>query len=485
MSAGFSLSQISLRRDSDVPLHRQLYVSIRDAILEGQIGPGTRLASTRMLAAELGVGRNTVISAFEQLLAEGFLDSHVGAGTHVVDLFPQHPAHALTHRATNQQPLELSRRGALLARTLRSTAAVERAAFAPGLPALDRFPFATWNRLLARHQRQPRASDLGYEHGAGHPELRHAIAQYLRRSRGVDCTADQVIVVAGAQAALDLAARMLIDAGDDVWLEEPGYLGARGAFLAAGARIVSVPIDDEGISVDAGRYRSPRARLAYVTPSFQYPTGVTMSLERRLALLEWAQRYQSWVIEDDYDSEYRFRGRPLSALQGIDAGHRVLYTGTFSKTLYPALRIGYLVVPRGLESAFEIAIRHTGHTAALLPQRALAEFMSDGSYVTHLRRMRGLYARRQQQLLDTVNAVTGGRYPLPSPDGGMQVPLWLTHEHDDRRISKLGAEQGLTLSPLSDYHMQTPKRPGLYLGFAGASEEEIHAGVVKLAQLLS
>jgi GntR family transcriptional regulator/MocR family aminotransferase len=473
---------LAMDRRSSQSLHRQLYGALRDGIVTGTIAPGTRLPSTRAMAAELRVGRNTVIAAFEQLLAEGFLDSRVGSGTHVVDLFPG-PAPAPRTVGLRPGTAALSRRGQRLAAGSRG-ALPERTAFAPGLPALDRFPFASWNRFLTRAQRTAAAADLGYRHAAGHPDLRRAIAGYLRRSRGVRCEPEQVLVVSGAQAALDLTVRMLVDPGEPVWLEDPGYLGARGALRGAGVSIVPVPLDDEGLDVATGIARAGGARLAYVTPSFQFPTGITMSLERRLALLRWAARNNAWIIEDDYDSEYRYRSRPLSALQGIDADGRVIYTGTFSKTLYPALRLGYLVVPRHLASAFVTAIRHTGHSTPVLPQLALAQFIEQGAYASHLRRMRSLYARRQRHFVARLQDVLGDELEARVPDGGMQLPAHFTAGHDDDAIASAAASQGLHLSPLSGYYLEAPPRKGLYLGFAGVPEEQVEPGLRQLATLL-
>jgi GntR family transcriptional regulator/MocR family aminotransferase len=306
-------------------------------------------------------------------------------------------------------------------------------------------------------------------------------------------------VVGGAQAGLDLVSRMLLDPGDTAWMEEPGYPGARGALLGAGARLHPVPVDDDGLDVAAGERAAPRARLAYVTPSYQYPLGTTMSLERRLRLLEWAQRANSWVIEDDYDSEYRYRGRPLSALQGLDTAERVIYVGTFSKTMFPALRLAYLVVPRGLVTVFRRALRHTGQDAPVAIQAAAADFISEGHYASHLaaadfiseghyashlRRMRGLYAERLQRFTRLLNEQLGHVLELGPVDAGMQLATYLPHSMDDREIARRAEEAGINVAALSTFYLRECPQPGLLLGYAAVPEAEMRAAVDSLRELM-
>ena len=312
------LGTLSLERTGSVALQRQVYAALREAILAGRLPPGTRLPSSRTLASELGAARNTVVGAFEQLAAEGYVEARVGDGTRVARVLPEtllHARRAHVPPASGARAPDLSRRGRALVAARRPLPDVSRRAFQPGLPALDEFPRELWARLLGRRSRVPARGSLGYSHPAGLPSLRQAIAAYVGGARGVTCDADQVVVVAGAQAGLDLACRLLLDAGDAAWIENPGYLGARGALLGAGASLVPVPVDEEGIDVEAGRHAGP-ARLVYVTPSHQFPLGATMSLARRLALLAWAAEAGAWIVEDDYDSEYRYSGRPIAAMQG-------------------------------------------------------------------------------------------------------------------------------------------------------------------------
>jgi GntR family transcriptional regulator/MocR family aminotransferase len=353
-----------------------------------------------------------------------------------------------------------------------------------GLPAVDHFPIDLWARLLARRVRMPTRSALGYDYAAGYPPLCEAVAQYLGAARGVVCRPEQVIVVAGAQAGLDLACRLLLDPGDAAWIEEPGYLGARGALLAASAAMVPVPVDDEGLDVAAGATAAPNARLVYTSPSHQHPLGVTMSLARRLALLEWAARARAWVLEDDYDSEYRYGGRPLAAMQGIDATGRVIYVGTFSKTMFPALRVGYLVVPPPLAEPFSIAMRHTGHSAPVAVQAALADFIGEGHFAAHVRRMRVLYASRQARLLRAARRRLDGLVDVRPAEAGMHLVAELPAAADDVAIAARASEAGVVVRPISTQYLGRPDRRALLLGYAGVPEREIDRGIELLARVL-
>lgn len=479
---------------SAVPLYRQLYDELRQAILSGQLAAGTQLPATRMLAHELGVSRTTVMNAFEQLLAEGYVYGKIGSGTYVATDLPDE----LLQMARQQQPAQLtlggnrplSRRGVELA-----TASVSPARFWTegsnavrplryGHPALDRFPLDIWVKLLAQRKRHINSELLGYTHPAGYPPLRAQIAAYLRSARGVHCDEEQVIVVSGAQQGIDLATWLLLDPGDAVWIEDPSYLGARSALLGAAARLIPVPVDAEGLDVTSGIARCPNARMAYVTPSHQFPMGVTMSLTRRLALLQWAHRAGAWILEDDYDSEYRYTGRSLSSLQGLDTTGRVIYIGTMSKVLFPGLRMGYLIVPPDLVDAFITARSIADRQPPILDQLVLTDFMAQDHFAHHLRRMRALYAERQEILLDAAKRELTGLLNIVSSETGMHVVGFLPEDINDVQATKQLVQEGVMVTAFSSYCIEHPRQSALLLGYAAFSEQEIRAAVQQLAKTL-
>ncbi len=486
------LGTIALDGLASRPLYRQLYDALREAILEGRLPPGARLPSSRLLATELSVGRNTVLAAFDQLTAEGYVEGRVGAGTIVAATLPdsllQLGRHALSARPkpANAEQRQLSNRGQMLAATRRLTPGYQGGhgrPFQHGLPAIEEFPAMLWSRLVGRHARDTRSALFGYETGIGVEALRRAIASYAGAARGVLCTKDQVIVTTGAQGALDLAARMLLDPGDPVWMEDPGYLGARGALAGAGATLVPVPVDDEGLDVANGIARHASPRLVYVTPSHQFPLGVTLSLPRRLALLDHTRTCGAWILEDDYDSEYRYQGRPVASLQGLDRADTVIYMGTFAKTLFPAIKIGYLIVPDDLVDAFAAAIRITGHVPSAAIQAALADFITEGHYGAHVRRMRTLYAERRACLLAELEGRLAPWLRAATGEGGLQFSAFLPEGTDDWAIASAATAAGLVISPLSLYRLEQG-RPGLYMGYASIPEAALKRGAMKLAAVL-
>ena len=491
---------VPLDRSSGVPLHRQLYDGLREGILSGRFPAGARLPSTRGLAVELEVSRNTVTSAFSQLLAEGYFEGRVGSGTYVAGALPDEMFTA--RRGVRDAGLlgepapaggrRLSRRGELLAATRTVTVRDKGlpCAFRPCVPALEEFPSREWRQISARRWRRPPGGLLGYGDPAGYRPLREAIAGYLGAARAVRCSPEQVVVVSGSQQALDLAARVLLDPGDAAWVEDPGYAGARAALAGAGARLVPVPVDGDGLDVSAGTEREAGARLAYVTPSHQYPLGPTMGLSRRLELLRWASGAGAWIVEDDYDGEYRYSGRPLEALQGLDAEGRVVYVGTFSKVLFPALRLGYLVVPPDLVDAFVAARELSDRHSPAVEQAVLADFIVEGHFARHVRRMRTLYSGRQTTLVEAAREELDGLLDVRPAEAGMHLVGFLPEGSDDREASRRAAAHGVEAPPVSAYVLKgapypgCPHRPGLLLGYAALNEAEILRGVRRLAAAL-
>ena len=477
-------------RSSPVPLQRQLYEGIRGDILAGRLAAGTRLPSTRALAAEIGVSRNTVMGAYLQLLSEGYARGRIGAGTYVAAELPDDLLSAGSGKDRRPRRTStgrgLSTRGEVLATTPATTVRDlgSPRAFRSGVPG--GFPSRAWGRISGKVWRRPPRGLLGYGDPAGYWPLRAEISAYVGAARAVRCSWEQVIVVSGSQQALDLCARVLLDPGDAAWVEDPGYMGARGALTGAGARLVPVPVDEDGLDVEAGIEREAAARLACVTPSHQYPLGVTMSLGRRLALLRWASRSGAWVIEDDYDSEYRYTGRPLEALQGLDSSDEgcVIYVGTFSKVLSPALRLGYLVVPPELVDAFAAARELVDRCSPSLEQAVLAEFMAEGHFARHVRRMRVLYAGRQAALIEAAERELLGLLDLKPAETGMHLVAWLPDGADDREASRRAAAADVEAAALSRHKIKASVPAGLLLGYAAYEEAEIRAGVRRLAQAL-
>ncbi len=471
------------------PTYARLAEGIRQAILAGRFQPGERLPATRVIAAALGVARNTVLEAYDSLAAEGYLVARHGSGTFVAPELPE--------RALRATPGPTAVAGAAvdassLSRFGRRVAKLEQIPgawttrlpydFRYGTPSLEEFPMAEWRALTRRVLDYPPSVLLGYGPAEGLPALREALARYLQRARGVRCTADEVVVVNGSQQALDLAARVLVDPGDVVAMEEPGYTGARAVFEMAGATVVPVPVDGEGLVVDQ---LPANARVVYVTPSHQFPTGVVLSAARRLQLLEWASRAGATIIEDDYDSEFRYSGRPLTALQGLDATGHVVYTATMSKVLLPSLRMGYLVPPAGLRPAFANAKWLTDRHSALLYQAVLAAFIEEGHFERHLRRMRRVYARRLACLLEALDRHLGGRVSVDGAESGMHVMLTI-HDVADGDVIVEGARAvGVGLHPAAPYYAaEPPYRATFVVGYSSLTETEIAEGIARLARVV-
>lgn len=491
-TAGRAILHVDLDRTQSTPLAHQIYASVATAIRERRLRARAPLPSTRALARDLAVARSTVISAFEQLRAEGFIDGARGRVARVsarIEHELARPAQGPV-TASDARPVQLSSRGSRLAH-------VPEDAFAPflgqpprpfrsGVPALDLFPVDLWGRLLARAWKRGSPRSLGYGDRQGHPPLRAAIARYLQSVRGVRCTEDQVVIVSGSQQGFDLAVRLLLDEGDEVWIEDPGYSLAAGALIGAGQKLVPVPVDEEGLDVDAGLRLAPNAKLAYITPARQVPLGVVMSNARRGALLDWAARTGASIFEDDYDSELQYASRPPLPLMARDRRGCVLLSGTFSKVLFPALRLGYLVAPAPFARAIARAKGITDITTPYLQQAVLADFIAEGHFERHIRKMRAVYHRRHDLLVRLLGKELGSSVEISRGQAGMNLVVWLPPRHDDGAIAAAGQALGLDLIPMSALylnHAPVP-RPGLLLGFGGIRETDLVEGVEKLGELL-
>jgi len=489
-STSFAHAILDVDPNAPRPLFQQLYEKIRAAILGGRLPAGAQLPSTRVLASELAVSRNTVVHAFEQLMAEGYLEGSLGSGTYVARELPDH---ALMIKASVkpvgkrlQQGPQLSRRGKRITANV-LTRHIMRGTpkpFRSGVPALEHFPFVLWTKLVADHWRKHPSNLLSYGDAAGYLPLRRAIASYLNVARAVRCEPEQVIVFSGAQQALDLAARLLLDSDEIAWVEEPGYVSARAVLSAAGAEVQPIPLDDSGFDLRAAKARSKPARLVYITPSHQFPTGMTMTLSRRLELLNWAQKARAWILEDDYDSEYRYASHPLASLQGLDTSGRVIYFGTFSKVLFPALRLAYLVLPSELVDSFVTAKLLSDRQCPTVEQSILAQFMEEGHFARHIRRMRALYMERLETLLDAARGELAGALEIRRPEAGMHVIGWLANGVSDSKVSRIALELGVDAPPVSGYYMGRCPRGGLVLGYAGYDERAIRLGVQTLARAI-
>ena len=464
-----------------------LTTSLRHEILAGRLRAGARLPSTRELAQQYGVARGTVVNAFDQLKSEGYLDGSQGSGTYVSAVLPDALLHVDNATVGPRAASRTTHRLSAFGRRMRAFDTFDPLrpvrAFRPNLPALDHFPSAPWARLAARRVRTLRSSLLLGCEPLGYAPLRAAIAEYVGAARGVRCDPQQILIVSGTQEALDLSVRLLLDPGDRALIEDPGYDGARSAFVAAGARIRAVPVDAEGMLVPPARARD--ARLLFVTPGHQYPLGVTMSLRRRLALLDWARDSGTLIFEDDYDSEFRYSGRPVPALQGLDRADLVLFAGTFSKVLFPALRLGYLVVPARLVDTFAAAKSLVHRHAPLLEQAILCDFITEGHFGRHLRRMREIYAQRLDVLLEHAHARLAGMLNVSPIEAGLQTVATLREGIDADALAHAAAQRQVEIVPIDLAASGAPAVRGVQLGFAAVDLPEIRRGVRELSRLVN
>ena len=503
---------IALDRASAIPLYQQLAEALRQAVLQGRLKPNHKLPPSRMLAMSLKISRATVTQSYEQLLSEGYFEARRGSGTFVCTQLPDEylkPVYAddraLTSRksgslqqgvgvcpkADEQNEVDvakvtmLSRFGTALLQDSPLTISDPEAeiSFRYGNPAAAHFPIVLWRRLLSRHcHNSPEVLNYSPD-AAGYLPLRSAIADYLGRSRAVQCQAAQVIIVNGSQQALDLMARLTLDPGDWVAIEEPGYLGARHCFKGQGARLQTVTVDAEGLVVETlNQYRQP-FKLVYVTPSHQFPTGATLSLSRRLALLQWAAQTETLILEDDYDSEYRYGDRPMPALQGIDRHHTTIYTGTFSKILFPALRMGYLVVPPAWIPLVSRAKWLCDRQTPLLEQYVLTDFIVEGHFERHIRRMRQLYDRRRQALTNALKHYLGSRVAILGEKAGIHLMAKIETTLSDEIVIQVAKRLGVGLISAQDYYLTAPKSGEFIFGYAQLNEIQIERGIQKLSQI--
>jgi GntR family transcriptional regulator/MocR family aminotransferase len=464
---------LSFDKKSVTPFYKQIYDGYRSAILSGQLGPGQLLPSTRALATELNISRLPVVNAYEQLLHEGYIEGKIGAGTYVKDTIPDE----LSKPDIPFDSIKFDPKDSPCPENLLGP-------FRISLPALDFFPTKIWSRLVFRHAKNASIEEMAYGDPAGLMILREAIAQYLRTARAVRCEAQQIIIVSGSQLALQICARGLIESKDGICVEEPGYPGARDAFRSAGMKLYPVQMDDEGIRISEVMRLGKKIRAIYVTPSHQYPLGLCMSASRRLELLDWAEETKSWIIEDDYDSEYRYASRPIGALQGMDHSSRVIYIGTFSKVLFPSLRLGYIVVPFALYNKFVQARETLDIFSPILSQLVLADFLREGYFARHIRRMRAIYLLRRNALLQSIDLYMADVLKPFNTDAGLHLSAFLPQRINDREIVRKAAKAGISVTALSTCYAASRSRNGLILGFGGAAENKIKEASKTLSKLI-
>jgi GntR family transcriptional regulator / MocR family aminotransferase len=487
-AGGALLLSIAIDHGSTRPISTQLYVILRDLMLSGAIAAGIRLPASRTLARDLGVSRTTVIDAFDRLIAEGLAEARVGSGTFVSDV--------LNAERPRQRPVE----GRAPDRTKPSLSkamdwAVDRfsdrprlpyapRAFVTALPAFDAFPMAQWARLAAKHWRGSRADVMGYGAPFGHAPLREAIAAHLRANRGIACEMEQIFIVGGAQQAFHLIGTVLLNPGDKVWFENPGAIGARNSLLACGAELVPVPVDGEGLRVDDGLKRSREFRLVFVTPSHHQPLGHVMSLERRFALLRSAEQAGAWIIEDDYDGEFFFGRRPLPTLKSVDRTGLVIYVGTFSKSLFPALRLGFMLVPPSLVDVFKKVSAAFVQGVPTSVQAVVAEFIEEGHFATHIRRMRRIYEERHEALYEAAQRELGGLLDVVRTDSGLHTIGYLPGHLSEIAVARAAEARHIVVSPIARFSIEPTAVNGLVLGFGGVKPPEIRSGVAVLREAL-
>ncbi len=482
------LVSVKINSSSDVPLYKQLYNAFRQSILEGKFSPGQKLPGTRSLASELKISRNTVVLAFEQLLLEGYIKGKIGAGTFVNEI----PDNILNAKENVNRKKSEKKISTHLISQLGSPDLVHRnilkeeiIPYQNGLPSLDDFPLKVWLKLNNRVSQTLSNAHLGYGEAAGYKQLREEIAVYLRTYRAVKCSADQIIIVNGSQQGLDIIMRVLLETGNNVWLEDPGYFGARASMLFSNAQIFPCPLDNEGLNIEYSSKKYPPPKLIYTTPSHQFPLGLTMSISRRIQLLQYASKNNCWIIEDDYDSEFRYSGSPLPSLQGMDRNNCVIYLGTFSKVLFPALRLGYIVLPDPqMVDLFVSAKSMMDRQSPMFEQMITSQFLKMGYFTRHIRKMRTLYKERQEFLINEIEKELGDSLKVNVSDAGMHIIAWLPENLDDTIISRKARENKLIAYPLSEYVLKFKQKPGLILGYTAFDKPKLKSGVQILKKII-
>jgi GntR family transcriptional regulator/MocR family aminotransferase len=491
MTRRATASDLPIQLDRGVPLHEALYVALRDAMLKGRLAPRMRLPATRDLAEQLSIARGTVVACYAQLASEGYLVGRAGSGTFVAERLPDRYFAALAARSGKARSTSRVARAPALSRWGQHVwspfiAQGRRTArpFRPHIPAVDAFPMELWTRLLGRRARRDESLHLAEADVRGYLPLREELAAHLRVARGLRCRADQIVIVPSVQQVIDLVTRLTVEPGQSVWMEDPGYVGAHAVFQACRVNMVPVPVDAHGLDVEAGVRLAKDARLAYVTPGHQAPLGATLPIDRRLALLAWAEAHGAWILEDDYDSEYRYRGRPLPALQSLDRADVVVHTGTFSKTLLPTIRLAYVVLPDALIEPFIAAKSIVDRYTPTLVQAALADFIAAGHFGRHLRRMRELYAERRSALQQALERELGDAVEVVGTNAGLDLNVFLPAGTKEQRVISALTEVGIEAHALTPYYLRAPKRPGLILGFAAFSAARLQRSVAQLAGVL-
>lgn len=483
-----------LDRGNGQPIYRQLHRLLQQAILSRELPAGSKVPSSRLLAQELGIGRNTVTQVYEQLVLEGYVSSATGRGTFVADSAPDEIVGAPDTEASaalpeSLPPLPSQARRALSTRGARLIAGAgvskrQWGAFMPGVPDVTKFPARVWSRLHNKYWRRLRPDLLTYAPGGGLASLRHALADYLRTSRSVRCTPEQIIITTGIHQSVDLAVRLLSDPGDVIWTEDPCYWGVRSVLHVSGLQSRPIAVDEEGINPSADDLAQP-PKLMLVTPSHQYPLGMVMSLARRRTLLEYARQHNVWIIEDDYDSEFRYGSRPLASLQGLDDAGQVIYVGSLGKMLFPGLRIGYMIAPEHLVDTFRTGVAELYREGQLMQQAVMTDFIMDGHLTSHVRRMRALYGERRQILIDAITARFGNELAVMGDEAGLHLVLGLPDHANDRAVTAAAYDAGVIVRPLTAYYSsETSARRGLLLGYACVANEKIGPAFDTLARVI-